>query len=68
MHGVFSDGVWVGELGLLKEDFWSFFQSRFSQQIRPQPKTNASHFSTLPDSLIQFIRASFSRDEIKRAV
>lgn len=52
MHGVFSDGVCVGELGLLKEDFWSFFQSRFSRQIGPQPKTNASHFSTLPDSLI----------------
>lgn len=58
----------MDDLGHVKEEFHSFYQTLFSQQAGNRPKTNETYFSSLSESQFQFIQAPFTPEEIKRVV
>ena len=62
------DGVWIDELGRVKNEFHNFYKTLFSKKIGTCSSTKPALFHTLSEDLVKFLQAPFSNEEIKSAV
>ncbi|GJR38290.1 RNA-directed DNA polymerase, eukaryota [Tanacetum coccineum] len=68
IRGIFVDGFWETEPGMIKDAFFNHFASRFKEPANHRFKLNFEFNKKLHQNQMEDLERSVSRDEIRRAV
>ncbi|KHN30791.1 hypothetical protein glysoja_039729, partial [Glycine soja] len=63
IHGIFSEGIWVQQPKLVKDEAVKFFVRRFTKENFSRPTLDGVHFNRITHSQREKLTASFSDQE-----
>lgn len=68
IKGIFKEGVWLEDLGMVKKETREFFMNRFTEKGGMRPKLDGVPFERLTTHNNTLLVALFEKDEIKSVV
>ncbi|KAH1237298.1 hypothetical protein GmHk_08G022286 [Glycine max] len=68
IHGIFSEGIWVQQPKMVKDEAVKFFVRRFTKENFSRPTLDGVHFNRITHSQWEEMTAPFSDQELKEAV